>query len=468
MIKQSWDYESKQAARRSLCNFILKHKDGLAVPLKEAKVVCLPGYDENSKSSLEIEKVYDKVGVRRENIVGIEQDKKIYEKLENADLGIELYLGSDGAFFNEKNGKRFDIVSLDYTGQYSRKRMNDLCNLFKNQILNEKSILYTNFFGARESDLTQRLYNLYLSDGMLWEFIEDVVGIKKDKSAEGIRIHQIAEAMQKRELVERRDDGISWNILNLAYDARVLDENFNYEMAKKDTGFMKDLKDMRDELIHHDAELFEKLEKLDIIMDKDLGDDDGFAMLYNIYSKKPLLFISKLRKDLMSQGFSDEEARIINSYFIPIENQAYFCEDMQRNNYRNVAGKLMMGDLFFFDQKREKFNLPVKIENIDGVNKLSIKGKIAASPFKGYEKKILNDMKRIVITNALAQRSIPPRIDLGSSYKPKADNDTLKGELLNGTPEEEIYEKYRDVNPRTIAAIKAHITMGTYRKNNAM
>ncbi|MBI4019725.1 MAG: hypothetical protein HY367_00205, partial [Candidatus Aenigmarchaeota archaeon] len=151
MPKKSMEDPAKALWRQKWRRFIKGHPLGSPNP-RDWKVVCFPGQD-----ALEVFEVYDRLSIPRENIIGIERDRNNYGRLKRKKLGIELYLGTDMDFFKEAGG-RYDIVNLDYVGPLTHGYINTLQSIAGRQLLKEKSVLGTNFFGVRERDEIKKYY----------------------------------------------------------------------------------------------------------------------------------------------------------------------------------------------------------------------------------------------------------------------------------------------------------------------
>lgn len=141
----------KQKTREKLEDFIrrniLLHKKP-----EEIKVLCFPGAEQDGEEAIEVKEVYDKLGIKRENITGLEIEKTRYERLKKANLGIEVVFSSDIDFLEEERGRTFDVISLDYTSFFTEGICYALSMIAGQQFLAKRGILCTNVMAARENE----------------------------------------------------------------------------------------------------------------------------------------------------------------------------------------------------------------------------------------------------------------------------------------------------------------------------
>ena len=131
-------YESdwaKSKARTLLREMIKKH----SLDYKKAqnlKVLCFPGID-----AAEIFEVYDPLGIRRENIVGVEMVPKIADRLEELNLGIKVVPSTLEDYVNSQPDIDFDVISLDYTGPITSDQLEVLTDI-RNKTKKSRFILH--------------------------------------------------------------------------------------------------------------------------------------------------------------------------------------------------------------------------------------------------------------------------------------------------------------------------------------
>jgi hypothetical protein len=165
----SYDYTSKNQWRERWMEFV---RENVFVG-RETRVLTLVGPE-----ALEIPG-YDKLGIKRKNIVGIEQDHARADKVRGKGLGIKV-VEADVYDFLQETDFKFDVVLLDYDGKISEDKVRTLELLVQRQLLTEQAVMGINLFGNREA-IEQQL--LYLEPYFGEESLETLAraGIKTDK-----------------------------------------------------------------------------------------------------------------------------------------------------------------------------------------------------------------------------------------------------------------------------------------------
>jgi len=131
--------------RRFLRSTILRHKNP-----RDVKVLCLPGYE-----AIEIFDVYDRLGIPRKNIWGVEYDDNVYSLLEQRRLGINLHLGLVQHFLYTKareQDRKFDVINLDFCGHMKSSVISSLYFAFGARLLNDRGVLAVTFCASRENE----------------------------------------------------------------------------------------------------------------------------------------------------------------------------------------------------------------------------------------------------------------------------------------------------------------------------
>jgi len=165
IFKDSYDFDTKRKYHEQLEQFIRRFYDARLRKkrFREAiRVACFPGHE-----GLEVLHVYDKLGLPRENIVGLERDPDIAQQIEDLKLGIQVENKTDAGFFEETPDK-FDIVNLDYQGIVAEDSIYAIQLLAGRPIFNDKAILGTNFLGKRETDGGNKYKSFSLSPELVY------------------------------------------------------------------------------------------------------------------------------------------------------------------------------------------------------------------------------------------------------------------------------------------------------------
>lgn len=115
------------------------------VPAARLKVLCLPGRDLE-----ELHEVYDPIGIKRENITGIELLENIADEIEAQKSGIKLIRKSIEQYAEENQHFDFNVVSIDYTNPISNSQIATLARIMQYNPNNHVVIHHANL-GKRDS-----------------------------------------------------------------------------------------------------------------------------------------------------------------------------------------------------------------------------------------------------------------------------------------------------------------------------
>ncbi len=151
-MKRTYRLEVKKLCRERLREFI---KSGFTPgKLAVVRVLCFAG-----REALEVFEVYDQLGIARKNIVCLEKDRKVCNEIRRRYLGIQIRRQTLDEFIDGPDGGRFDIISLDFTGQLGTYA-HTLQRLRARGRVADHAIFFTNFCGAREADASKGIYGL--------------------------------------------------------------------------------------------------------------------------------------------------------------------------------------------------------------------------------------------------------------------------------------------------------------------
>ncbi len=143
----TYDYENKNKWRERWFAFLRQH---LEVG-KDTRVLFLPGPE-----ALEISG-YDALGIRRENLVGVERHPGKARQIREKKLGFAVIVENLFDYLKKAEGK-FSAVLLDYDGKITEDKIKALELIVQRQLLEERAVLGINLFGNRESIEQQMLY----------------------------------------------------------------------------------------------------------------------------------------------------------------------------------------------------------------------------------------------------------------------------------------------------------------------
>lgn len=437
MEKTNYDYESKQALRQRIVNFIIRHytRD----ERKNIRYICFPGFNEQTNSSLEITNIVDPLGIPRENVTGLEYNSEIYEKLAKAGLGIKLELTSDEEFFRN-TAEHFNIISLDYTGMISRGFLELLSDfIFSRRILSTPGILATNFYGARD----RRRIPVYYSARRTTEMAMSNL-IAKSLDVEALLYFQ----EQMKELDKSRPnslDDLRTSIPDLICSAATI--GVVYATRQR---IMERLKTFG----LSDTELNERFR----IKCRQLN------KLYDDSSKKLPPFIGSFL-----------QRRYENPFFL---------EDVESYKYVSDDGSPMISDLFFFNSHPEWFDekkfpiemyCPVSCQDFQSFADIFPTCEHSSYRIGDDDLEVLNPKFDPLLKKCMSQAHFvqtkrdvfarkveygkTERVFLGSSSKPIINLDKARELIENGVETRDILMNYRGVTKQQLAALKAWKTM---------
>jgi len=130
--------------RRFLKKTVLKRK-----PPKDVFVLCLPSWE-----AIEIFEVYDKLGIPRGNITGVEIDSKAFQILKSKELGIRLFKQDVTRNFPEAPNGAYDIINLDFTGHITANVLCLFLRIFGNHWLSSGGVFGVTSMVGREQTRT--------------------------------------------------------------------------------------------------------------------------------------------------------------------------------------------------------------------------------------------------------------------------------------------------------------------------
>jgi hypothetical protein len=143
---------TKQLWRENMIYFISRYFS--PNQLRNCRVLCFPG-----KEMREVFDVYDVLGIKRKNIVGLEERPKEHKVLEalndSLERKIQVVNSSDLEFLQQQSVSPFDVVSLDYCGYFNNKKADAITSLVTRGWLNPRAILITNYQKGRENKPTK-------------------------------------------------------------------------------------------------------------------------------------------------------------------------------------------------------------------------------------------------------------------------------------------------------------------------
>lgn len=417
---QTYNDPAKQRSREKLLDFIRKHLS-FRKP-KDLRVVCFPGAEIEGEEALEVREVYDRLGIPRQNITGLEQDPKNAERLRKANLGIQV-VETDAYSFFSTTTKQFDIVSLDYCGHQTLREYETLKAVAVRKLLRNASVVSLSYSSGREGEDTK-----FLMGGTYQpEIIRGAVPILEqgDPRAWERRITALPDVRR--------------SIADGTFDTRTARDGITVNsLHALTTGVGNPRLGYADELL------------------KKLAPEVRFASYFPPMPPEDVVRMSFKLICLMSWAHCDNYGTsAVERYSYVSNKNTKMLMDLFLLSYPERAYRVVSG-LIFYDVSAEMmvFN--------DANHRREKYAKLVNSL---YDEWVLNegDFFRFL------EKPLSERIDLGSSWDPSKKRKRIARRdalylLREGVPPQEIVETYGGYTLRQLAAMKAHITMGTYDK----
>jgi|GEM_PF-5634919 len=449
---------SREFLWEAIASFLLSARDP-----KDIIVACFPGAEKKGEEALEVKEVYDTLGIPRGNVWGIEADPVRAKRLERAKLGIHVVPSFDYDFFAETD-RRFDVISLDYTGQQTDDRLKAIRMVASRQLLSERGIMCTNFAARREPKSLQAKLALRRSRGTI---NEDGVYISDPVSPN--RVEQLAEQLSGQKPMELGDirDAMTMELVRImgngtgnTGDIDILDKcpltGRAVELAKR--MFMRPPGKLgptveRDMDLLVSSGAFKKEE-----LDKMLSEPSKRSHLLDSAMRSGLkAYLIRAMQDQKSRRPDERNSNCIVGLLVERDTGAYYPMQIRRAKYTSNKNMDMHMDILCLDQQRETLG---KLDSILEA-KTDPYGVRWRSPNNRQISLRLRDI--VPVIDKAAKVVIPERTDLGSSWKAKDRITRAQAiDLLQaGCSAAEIAECYAGFKTNQLAAFKAHyVTMG--------
>jgi len=434
MSKRSYDYEVKGDTRTCLRNFI---KNNLGSP-KTLEVLCLPGAE-----ARDIYEIYAPLGLPRQNITGLEMNPQTLERLEKAQLGINLVGSKDLDFFRTTD-KKFDVISLDYFQQFNSAAMEALATVFSRQLLKPLAVLHTNFYGRRESNSVQANYSSAVESMLDVHSVmaKTLLGSASSAANKGIipleaLRNQEAftlDALESLDIVRARvNDASVRNTRNSLPDAISL-------LALAGRKASPDLRSVMTEMSKGAGKKATELSEVwPLFKDLSKAAKELFAADREDDIDKDLY----LRK-FFAEGGSD--------FLHCKQNWPYYLTLHKSYSYISDDGSPMLTDIFLFDQKRAWF------DEKRWPNPIELRPIIEQQGYTPRVKACIGQYRRVMEEYGNTAKAIQDRMNLGTAYKPKLSAQKAYDLLEQGVSDEQIRKQFR-VTQGQLSAFKAWRTM---------
>lgn len=222
MPKDYRKIESKSRIRRRGKEFIKKHMQRLGGP-QNVKYLTFLG-----ASDTELREITDPLGISRENVICVENNKETLKYIHSQNWGVEVYPG-DMLDFVMNLDRKITISNLDFEGKFKGKNISILRALVRNQVLEPNSIVITNFYGQRETEDDKRRYfgqgtRDITDNSLLFSTMEKVLDDFKNKRVSSIdekpcvKFPTFSDSIKEGKTLDNfRDIGITTNILDIFF-----------------------------------------------------------------------------------------------------------------------------------------------------------------------------------------------------------------------------------------------------------
>jgi hypothetical protein len=319
--------EVKRKSRAIILDFARRHMP--RYDPEDIRMLCLAGID-----CADIYEISRPLRIPDRQVTIVERDLDVFEQIEKkkkeGKIECNLYYG-ELADYLERTNEKFRFVSLDYTGQLTLEKMDELFIIFDRQLLNSHSILHTNFYGKMERKAVQEVYR-------------DIVRYRGREKG-----YPFSEKVNQMTLQKIRDEVITEYLINEAQSGTYTLPKSLLQNALASSIYKK--------AIQYIAQ---------VTRPEDLK-----------YMRGPTrAAISKFDENFIPL-LTQKLGAIAKLIYIGQIQKPYYPIYFERYEYHGPKGAHMYTDLFEFDQRRKIFdNLPVKLvwnsQSIDFVGDVPI------------------------------------------------------------------------------------------------
>ena len=455
MAEKHYDQDLAKDASRTLVGDVSLRTVAQTKKPQELQAFCMPGID-----AVEIVQVYDRLGIPRANIVGIERDRSVYEQIRAKNLGIQLVHQTLETFLEQQPKLGFDIVSWDFIGPISRDQI-EWMRLLKMKQTKEAFVFHSANLARRDAQSRA----LYMTGHIVQEALQTGPAMQSPEKTQSpnpanslfntivSHMHRIGGTTYERlstNGVGKEDKELSYSgLIHLGlsgYNRGSAEEMFNFGIGGR-------LAEQREQVMEYiQAELKKRGKDLDLSWEKLLE------------THIPLLLMhERVKLICKNQQLPQEVAEVVNDAVNRAAlGRAYYPADTESYSYISSSGAPMLGNVSYLVYPEKVFQkarqLAAKVGYPRGWCAKDTLGIAVAA--RAYGQTLL----RHQLQNPPAQLHgvEKPRIFLGNAAKPVLSKKRFLAELELGASVESIQQKYRGWDNKPLAQWKAHHTMGTY------
>jgi len=449
---------------------------------KKAQILCFPG-----EYGFEIEQCYRPLGFRDENIWGIERDPKAARVIRERYPKINLIEMDIAEFVHKYDGPAFQVISLDYCGHFGPDKVQPLALLTARGLIADRGCINVNLMAGREqAEDKVHMRNLYA------RVLQDKMSLK----GKTISVYEAVELVNNandEELAEVRDNAMTHSILSMlgylmptvrvCFDCKLTHVRGASVALSPKTKIIEDdgqghmklenvtVPDKSDRIqlgtqIKHEAimDVNEELHSLGIVKYAKLDSEIRESLRQ---ARVPADFFDYHLGRTMVMGFFDQFG--LPDFPVKLERYSYVSESGRRmlsdfietRHLRDVMNRMdtlvaPMGRKDNADEHRFMLYPKPEVDTLEGMN----------AYLKRVKKFIYYYADNIAKHIKTEPDNWPEREDLGGGEAINVNEDKLKARVVElvkkGRSAEEIAQKVPYLQPGTIRAIRAHVTMGTY------
>src|SRR3989344_184790 len=423
-IDKKYGTDWAKSKSRDLVRGMIQRNLGYKKP-QDLRVLCFPGNE-----AAEIREVYDPLGIPRGNIVGVERDKDVADKIRAQNLGIQVVNQTLEDYVAEQDSLDFDIVSSDYTGPPNPEQIQTLEFLMRKQIIGRYFVHQANL-AKRDGNNSAH----YILSGRL----ATQIGLSK---VDGRSIEEM-----KEDVLVEFEKGADLTGGESVRDYRPL----AYSIV---------LRNLLSGGPSGDETSLERIRQF-VIMSFGQTDKNKY-MSREVTEFISIHLMDAFCKALFKQGFKDRTLlHIAASAFIQgIDSPISAIKDSEMYSYVSESGAPMIGDIYFMERMPQLSERSRNIRRMIGYpNRLILKNR---TQLEGKIREVIPDLFNFTKLFLISADKARDRQFLGSSARPVLTKQRAIEEFRNGATVDEVRDKYRGVNGKPLAQWKAHVTMGTY------
>jgi len=429
------------------------------LPLMRPKVlraVCLPGID-----CQEVFSTCDRLALPRANIVGIERDKAISDVIENRATGIGLFRGSVEDFARSSGSHHFHLLSLDYTGVL---KVGDLAALRHLVITNAATkFVIHHATSARQDSVSHDI--LRVSTIGSGENIDAAPA-----GASGITARMFAAQFETRAQSEKRfaemrsEPGGLKRLRSDAVTSALVDAIQLPNSPADDLSALQALRvDDLSGLLDAGAQVFNQRYGLDPRTRPDKDGAEYGTLARTVWHHYACSLIEQYYRGL---GVPEAGVGLMVAMHRAAHTPRYmrFVTRMSRYSYISESACPMLGDVFVVTQNREAVKAAGYV--MDKVTKYGRRGGYAlfARDIDEAVRTFIGAFDQSLITDKNIQGC--ERLFFGSAAKPVLTKELAIASFASGASVDDVKSRYRRWQGKPLAQWKAHSTMGTYEDTN--